>query len=125
VLVIPGDLGADLVNIQSVLESQPLLQITPHRGHGLVVQTAGFLRENQLSANVVPAADDIQTLLALVAAGNGVALLPAGVSHILPAGLRMVQLEGEWTRWQIGIAWNPKMQDFLRDNFVKMVTGAT
>lgn len=124
VLVTPFDLRADPLNIRSVLGSHQLLQITPHRGHGLVVQTASFLRENKLSARVVSAADDIQTLLALVAAGNGVALLPAGVSHILPAGLKLAQPEGEYTSWQVGIAWNPEAQDLLRDNFVKVVIGA-
>jgi DNA-binding transcriptional LysR family regulator len=88
------------------------------------VQTSCFLRENLISARAVSAADDIQTLLALVAAGHGVALLPAGVSHILPAGLQLVQAEGEYNKWRVGIAWNPEIQDYLRDSFVRMVTAA-
>jgi len=125
VLVTPSNLHADPASFQTVLESHQLLQITPHRGHGLVVQTACFLRENNINAKAVSAADDIQTLLALVAAGHGVALLPAGVSHILPAGLKLVHAKGEYTRWLIGIAWNPEIQDALRDSFVKMATAAT
>lgn len=124
VLVIPVELHADPAGIRSVLERHQLLQLAPHRGHGLVVQTACFLRENKLSAETVYAADDIQTLLALVAAGSGVALLPAGVNHILPAGLKLVRPDGKYTQWQVGIAWNPERQDVLRDNFVMMVTGA-
>ncbi len=123
VLVTSCELRADPEDIPSVLRAHQLLQIAPHRGHGLVAQTSSFLQERHLSARVVCAADDIQTLLALVAAGNGVALLPAGVSHILPAGLRLIRLTGNYTRWQVGLAWNPAAQDLLRDNFVKMVTG--
>lgn len=121
VLVTPSKLGATSVNIRSVLEVHPLLQITPHRGQGLVAQTACFLREHNLNVRITSAADDIQTLLALVAAGNGVALLPAGVSHILPADVNIAPLEGANTRWLIGIAWNPAIEDALRDNFIKMV----
>ncbi len=125
VLVTPSDLCIDPVDIRSILESHQLLQIPPHRGNGLVVQTASFLSENKLSAKIVSAADDIQTLLALVSTGNGVALLPAGVSHILPAGLKLVQTQGEYTRWQVGIAWNPAIQDVLRDKFLQMMAVTT
>ncbi|WP_413736296.1 LysR family transcriptional regulator [Sodalis sp. RH21] len=124
VLVTPAGLHAGPASIRPVLESHQLLQLAPHRGHGLTTQTAGFLKENKLSPKSVFAADDIQTILALVAAGNGVALLPAGVSHILPAGLNVVPAEGEYTHWLIGIAWNPEIQDVLRDNFVKMMASA-
>lgn len=125
VLVTPSDLPADPANIQSILESHQLLQIPPHRGNGLVAQTASFLKENKLHAKIVSAADDIQTLLALVSTGNGVALLPAGVSHILPAGLKLVPTQGEYTRWQVGIAWNPEIQDVVRDKFLQIMAVAT
>ncbi|PHM67653.1 LysR family transcriptional regulator [Xenorhabdus stockiae] len=121
VLAVNTTLHIDPTNIQNVLNAHQLLQISPHRGHRLVAQIAIFLRENKLNARTVSAADDIQTLLALVAAGNGVALLPAGVNHILPMGVKLVPLDGIYTRWQIGIAWNPEIKDCLRDNFINMV----
>ncbi|WP_340608504.1 LysR family transcriptional regulator [Xenorhabdus bharatensis] len=121
VLAVTNTLQVDPTNIQRVLDTYQLLQISPHRGQGLTAQITNFLRENKLCASTVYAADDIQTLLALVAAGSGVALLPAGVSHILPSDVKLVALEGIHTRWQIGIAWAPEIKDCLRDNFVNMV----
>ncbi|WJV64047.1 LysR family transcriptional regulator [Pectobacteriaceae bacterium C52] len=125
VLAAPIDVRVDTANIQPILDKHQLLQINSHRGRGLVIQTTNFLKENKLSAKVVSAADDIQTLLALVVAGNGVALLPAGVRHILPTGLKIVQPDGEHTRWHVGIAWNPAIQDVLRDKFLQIVTTKT
>ncbi|AIR66864.1 LysR family transcriptional regulator [Cedecea neteri] len=105
-----------------LLQMSQLLQLSRNRGEGLSAQVARFLAGNNLAPRTVSAADDIQTLLALVAAGEGVALLPAGVSHILPAGVRLVALEGEHTTWQTGIAWNAQLNDPVRDRFLQMVT---
>ncbi|WP_336708169.1 MULTISPECIES: LysR family transcriptional regulator [unclassified Cedecea] len=105
-----------------LLQMSQLLQLSRNRGEGLSAQAARFLSGNNLAPRTVSAADDIQTLLALVAAGEGVALLPAGVSHILPAGVRLVALEGEHTTWQTGIAWNAQLNDPVRDRFLQMVT---
>ncbi|AIR62688.1 LysR family transcriptional regulator [Cedecea neteri] len=106
-----------------LLQISQLLQLSRNRGEGLSAQTSQFLSGNNLAPRTVSAADDIQTLLALVAAGEGVALLPAGVSHILPAGVRLVALEGKHTTWQTGIAWNAQLNDPVRDRFLQMVLG--
>ncbi|ORM57536.1 LysR family transcriptional regulator [Pantoea rodasii] len=105
------------------IEANQLLQLSPDRGAGLMTQAQQFLIAKGLKPRTVAAADDIQTLLALVAAGEGVALLPASVVHILPAGVRLMPLEGEHTRWQTGVAWNAQIKDPLRDNFLGIVQG--
>nr|WP_314425447.1 LysR family transcriptional regulator [uncultured Erwinia sp.] len=122
VLAIPQGVHADPANIQPTLERYQLLQINPRRGQGLAEQVETFLKENYLTGKPASAADDIHTLLALVAAGNGVALLPAGVSHFLPTGVSLIKLEGKNIMWSIGIAWNPHIKDILRDNFLQMIT---
>ena len=60
-------------------------------------------------------------VLALVAGGNGVALLPAGACHLLPAGIKLVTVTGEGAQWQVGLAWNPQAADAVRDRFIAMV----
>ena len=121
VLAVAQEHDTDSVSATELLSLSQLLQLSRDRGEGLSSQTELFLSGHHLTPRTVSAADDIQTLLALVAARDGVALLPSGVVHILPAGVRLMALEGEHTTWQTGIAWNPQIKDPLRDNFIKMV----
>ncbi|QWA11466.1 LysR family transcriptional regulator [Sodalis ligni] len=121
VLAVPASVQADPANIQRILEIHPLLQINPRRGRCLAEQSALFLKLNHLSAKCSSAADDIHSLLALIAAGNGVALLPSGISHFLPTGVSIVQPEESHALWQIGVAWNPDIKDALRDSFLQMM----
>ncbi|MCS3432823.1 LysR family transcriptional regulator [Klebsiella sp. BIGb0407] len=121
VLAVAADSYSDSSDMRKLIEKNQLLQISPKRGEGLSAQASCFLAENNLTPQRVSAADDIQTLLALVAGGGGVALLPESVIHILPAGIMLVPLEGKHTAWQTGIAWNAGIKDPVRDNFLTVM----
>lgn len=120
VLVTPEN---TLMSISDWLKKMPLLRLYAERGRGLNAQTDRFLEENQFFASSTQQAEDIQTIVALVIAGVGVALLPQSVTHIAPPGLAITPLTGSATGWEVGIAWNPDVTDVIRDNFVKLVTG--
>ncbi|CAI0862081.1 LysR family transcriptional regulator [Serratia ficaria] len=124
VLAAPAALGLRANAVMAQFNQLPLLQLTPKRGRGLSDQSLRFIAAHRLAPNVVQQAGDIQTLLALVAAGIGVALLPQSVTHIVPAGIDMLPLSGEETEWQVGIAWDPQRPDALRDNFVQAALAA-
>ncbi|CAI0894605.1 Hca operon transcriptional activator [Serratia quinivorans] len=124
VLAAPTALALKAETIIGQFNTLPLLQLTPKRGRGLSEQSLRFIAAHQLVPNVVQQAGDIQTLLALVAAGIGVALLPRSVSHIIPVGIDILPLSGEQTEWQVGIAWNPQQVDVLRDNFIQVALTA-
>lgn len=121
VLAVASDRSSGSENVLKLIENSQLLQLSPNRGEGLSAQTSRFLTSHHLSPKKVAAADDIQTLLALVAAGDGVALLPESVRHILPSRVNLMTLEGDYTTWQTGIAWNSRINDPIRDNFLNIV----
>jgi len=121
VLAVTAGSYSDSLDAKELIKINQLLQISPKRGEGLSAQVSCFLADNDLTPQTVSAADDIQTLLALVAAGGGVALLPESVAHILPAGVMLVPLEGKHTVWQTGIAWNARIKDPVRDNFLNIM----
>ena len=120
VLVAPEDNG---LSLSGWLKKLPLLRLYADRGRGLNAQTDRFLEENRCFASATQQAEDIQTIVALVIAGIGVALLPQSVIHIAPPGLNIIPLTGKAARWQVGIAWDAQTPDLIRDNFVKMVIG--
>lgn len=107
-------------DVQQALTSQPLLQMVGHRCPGLSQQIAGFLGANRLTG-VVQEAEDIQTLVALVAAGIGNAILPRSVSFIAGPDVTLYPLSGPSSEWEVSMVWNPDFADPIRDHFVRQV----
>lgn len=99
----------------------PLLRLFTERGRGLNAQTDMFLQSAQLFPSSIQEAGDIQTILALVIAGIGVAILPESIVHIAPAIINRIPLTGRCVTWKVGIAWDERLPDLIRDNFIGMV----
>ncbi|KQN53533.1 MULTISPECIES: LysR family transcriptional regulator [unclassified Erwinia] len=105
-----------------VLERLPLLALHQERAPGLNQQIARFLALHQRQPQVQQYARDIQTLLALVAGDNGVAILPLSALTVASAEVVMLPLHGPFTRWDTGLVWNPLRPDALRDRFIALLS---
>jgi DNA-binding transcriptional LysR family regulator len=86
------------------LAVEPMVLFTPHRSplYGQVLSAclaAGF------SPNVVQEATHIMTIIALVRAGLGVALLPASAAAVRMEGIRYRTLDYTGPRAQTALAW--------------------
>lgn len=99
----------------------PLLQLSADRGPGLNRQIARFMRFNRIEPQIVQQANDIQTLIAMVAAGIGSAIVPEAAVYIVPSGIGMIPLYGPYSGWDVGIIWNSAHQDRTRDLFIALV----
>ena len=64
--------------------------------------------------------NDLPTLLALIAAKNGIAFVLASVRHFLPKGVKLISLELMQTGWDIAVAWNKRIENKQRDLFLDM-----
>lgn len=106
------------------LKKSPLLRLHAERGRGLNAQIDRFLHDNGHFISSTELSDDIQTIVALVIAGTGVALLPYSVMHIAPPELVIIPLTGESISWKVGIAWNASKEDVIRDNFIANIRKA-
>ncbi|WOX49361.1 LysR family transcriptional regulator [Aeromonas sp. XH] len=123
VLAVPTRLiGSDpaAFDVAQALTRQPLLQMVGHRCPGLSQQIARFLGANRLSG-IIQEAEDIQTLVALVAAGIGNAILPRSVGFIAGREVTLYPLFGPWSEWEISLVWNPEFADPIRDRFLTLV----
>ena len=70
---------------------------------------------------MIQEAEDIQTLVALVAAGIGNAILPRSVSFIAGPDVTLYPLSGPNSEWEVSLVWNPLFADPIRDSFIKLV----
>ncbi len=103
------------------LAKRPLLRLYDERGRGLNTQIDRYLHDNDLFIASAQLTDDIQTIVAMVIAGIGVAILPTSVTHIAPPELVIIPLTGESISWKVGIAWDASKEDVIRDNFIASI----
>jgi DNA-binding transcriptional LysR family regulator len=83
--------------------------------HDLVT---GYFTAHGGGAQVVQEAIQMQTIISLVSAGMGIALVPASLRHLARTGVRYVGLEGEGPQLESGLVWRredatPTLRRFL------------
>ncbi|QNE20601.1 LysR family transcriptional regulator [Kribbella qitaiheensis] len=100
------------------LDGRPMVRLIPGRGPGLTAQIASLYDELGCRPAVLQEAGDLQTVLALVAAGVGPAVVPASAVAIAPAAVRLLPLRGETSVWWVGAAWNPANPSPLIPHFL-------
>ncbi|SMC19099.1 DNA-binding transcriptional regulator, LysR family [Andreprevotia lacus DSM 23236] len=103
------------------LNETGFVALTPSRGPGLAGQIARWCASRAFVPRVLQHSDDIQTVLALVAAGVGLALLPARATALLAQGIRSLPLPDAAAQWQLGLAWQAARANPARDGFVAML----
>ncbi len=111
-------LSADQLPLEAVIEA-PLI-IFPRRSapafYDLVV---GYLTACGGKPRIVQQAIQMQTIISLVSAGMGIALVPASLRHLARTGVRYVGLRGEAPCLESGIVWRrsdttPTLERFLK-----------
>ena len=121
ILVVPSAKTWQQKSERDILMSSTILQINPDQSPCLAEQTRQYLLQSDITAEPASVTDDIHALLALIAGGNGVALLPESVRNFLPAGVSLHNLEGNQAGWDIGLVWNSQISNHLRDQFIEKV----
>lgn len=102
------------------LDGRPLVRLRPDRGPGLAAQISSLYDELGSRPAVLQEAADLLTVLALVAAGVGPAVVPASGASIAPAEVRLVPLTGRAASWWIGAVWSQRSP--LVERFVEAAT---
>jgi DNA-binding transcriptional LysR family regulator len=78
----------------------------------------GYFAAHGGNARIVQEAIQMQTIISLVSAGMGIALVPASLRHLARTGVRYVDLAGEAPSLESGIVWRrgditPTLDRFL------------
>lgn len=100
------------------LDGRALVRLTRERGPGLSAQITSLYDELGCRPLVRQEAADLQTVLGLVAAAVGPAVVPASAASIAPAAVRLIPLPGAAASWWIGAAWSPPARTALIDSFL-------
>ena len=79
----------------------------------------GFYRAHGVEPRVVQFATQMQTIISLVSAGLGIALVPASLRHLARTGVRYCPLQGDAPVLETGLAWRtdddaPSLRHFLQ-----------
>jgi DNA-binding transcriptional LysR family regulator len=97
-----------------------LIALSRRLGPGLAAQIDLWCSEHQFVPNIVQQADDIQSILAAVAAGVGAAFLPSRTQYRL-RDTRIIPPRDESARWQIGLGWRSDRDNAVVRRFVDFV----
>ena len=70
---------------------------------------------------VVQSASESFTVLALVAAGMGIAIVPSGSTETRVEGVAYLPLAVPEARWRVGAAWVSSTPSSVRDVFLRLL----
>ncbi len=90
--------------VETLIRELGLIYLTRSGNPGFVALTDNYLEAVGLRPRILQRAGDIQTVLALVTAGIGAALVSARAGTIRP-GLRLLPVGHPAARWRIALAW--------------------
>ena len=117
-----GPVPEDLVGW---LGAQRLVRLARTKGPGLTAQIDHLCEAWQIHPGTLHETHDLQTVLALVAAGTGPALVPMTAARIAPPAVTLTPITDPAATWDVGIAWHPTQHTALVANFLATTANLT
>lgn len=105
------------------LNEMGFLALRRARGPGFAAQVDAWCSEHGFIPSITQRADDVQSVLASVAAGVGVAFVPSGAQYLL-RNASVQPLRGKHAKWRIGLVWMDTQKNPVTSQFVPFVRDA-
>jgi len=74
--------------------------------------------------HIIQHAIQMQTIISLVSAGMGIALVPASMRHLARSGVVYLDVEGKAPQLESGIIWRDRVSTSTLANFVRIATAS-
>ncbi len=124
VLAVPESRRAELLRrMPQALRDEPFVELTtsPPGSPSFQAHVLRVLARYGFRPRVVQQAGDFVTMLALVAAGLGLAVVPRAATATRVEGVVHLPLDVEEARWRVGAVWVPEARNPTRDAFVAVL----
>jgi DNA-binding transcriptional LysR family regulator len=112
---------SDPADISRWVDRHDFVQLVTARGPGLAGQINRFCTAVGVRPGVVQETHDLQTVLALVAAGTDAAFVPASAARIAPPPITITPLRHQAAEWRIAAVWSPGHLSPLAASFLGLV----
>lgn len=123
-LALPPHLGYKRLPVDlGVLNEIGFIALQRSRGPGLAAQIDRWCLERRFVPNVTQQAEDVQSVLASVAAGVGIAFIPSHAQQLL-RDATVLELRGKEAKWRVGLAWPSARDNPLATRFASFVRAA-
>jgi DNA-binding transcriptional LysR family regulator len=106
-----------------VLNEIGFIALQRSRGAGLAAQVDRWCLAHDFVPNVSQQAEDVQSVLASVAAGAGVAFIPSRARHLL-RDATVLELRDRTAKWRVGLAWPTARHHAVTEHFVSFMRTA-
>jgi DNA-binding transcriptional LysR family regulator len=124
-LVIPEELAASIKGFDvALLNELPFVGLQRERAPGLYEHIVRFCTRCGLHPRFVHHANESLTILALVAAGVGVAIMHKSALQNPVRGVVIHPITDPTANWDVGLAWNTDTTDRIVLNCVSLVSSA-
>jgi DNA-binding transcriptional LysR family regulator len=103
------------------LGEQRLVRLARAAGSGLVAQIDRLCAAWRIQPGTAHETNHLHTVLALVAAGSGPALVPTSAATIAPAAVRLTPVSDPVATWAVGVVWRAEIDHAITTNFLAVV----
>ncbi|MFI6031969.1 LysR family transcriptional regulator [Amycolatopsis magusensis] len=114
----PGPIPAE---VTGWLGEQRLIRLARAKGPGLAAQIDRLCAAWDCRPGTAQETHDLQTVLALVAAGAGCALIPATAARVAPPAVTLTPLDDPAAAWDVGVAWHSAQHTAHVPNFLALL----
>jgi DNA-binding transcriptional LysR family regulator len=122
VLAVPAGRAAELARRpRQELAEEPFVEVAPSRSSSLHAHVLRVCARYGFRPRVVQSASELFTVLALVAAGMGLAVVPGSVRTSRVEGIAYLALDVPEAGWRVGAAWATGSKRPLRDAFLALL----
>jgi DNA-binding transcriptional LysR family regulator len=122
VLAVPAARRDELARLSPrLLRDEPFIELAQSRSPSFHAHVLRVCARYGFRPRVVQSASESFTVVALVAAGMGIAVVPSGSTETRVGGVAYLPLGVPEARWRVGAAWVTSSPSSVRDAFLRLL----